>query len=247
MLPHFLGLGAQKAASTWLYEMLKQHPQIWMPPIKELHFFDIPGEASHFSNVVFRRKGYRKSWNRLKHTSKRNTLFLRFFFLPRTLKNYKLLFSPSKGQTCGEITSGYANLPLEKIKYIRQHLPDVKLIYILRNPIHRDWSSISMLMTQKGWTIKSIPTKILQKKLKKRLSHSHYVLNIQNWEKHFPKEQIFISFFEEIEQAPIRFLERLFEFLELDKIDMQAFQKLATKKVNSHSLQNIPDLSLIHI
>lgn len=35
----FLGIGAQKAGTTWLYAQLKQHPDVWMPMVKELHFF----------------------------------------------------------------------------------------------------------------------------------------------------------------------------------------------------------------
>src|SRR5688572_28084454 len=38
-LPHFLGIGAQRAASTWLYRCLRAHPRLWLPPIKELHYF----------------------------------------------------------------------------------------------------------------------------------------------------------------------------------------------------------------
>jgi hypothetical protein len=38
-LPHFLGIGAQKAGTTWLYRQLKQHPSIFMPDRKELRFF----------------------------------------------------------------------------------------------------------------------------------------------------------------------------------------------------------------
>jgi len=38
-LPHFLGIGAQKAGTTWLYSQLKQHPSIFMPAKKELRFF----------------------------------------------------------------------------------------------------------------------------------------------------------------------------------------------------------------
>ena len=40
MSPDFLGLGAHKSGSTWLHEMLDQHPEIALPPGKELHFWD---------------------------------------------------------------------------------------------------------------------------------------------------------------------------------------------------------------
>src|SRR5262249_41035314 len=38
--PDFLGIGAQKAATTWLYENLKRHPEIEFPAGKEVHFWD---------------------------------------------------------------------------------------------------------------------------------------------------------------------------------------------------------------
>ena len=41
-LPDFLGIGAQKSGTTWLHHNLSQHPGVWMPPVKELHYFDHP-------------------------------------------------------------------------------------------------------------------------------------------------------------------------------------------------------------
>ena len=40
-LPNFLCIGAQKSGTTTLYDILKQHPHIFLPDKKELHFFDI--------------------------------------------------------------------------------------------------------------------------------------------------------------------------------------------------------------
>jgi hypothetical protein len=37
--PDFLIIGAQKAGTTWLYRNLAYHPEIWMPLVKEVHFF----------------------------------------------------------------------------------------------------------------------------------------------------------------------------------------------------------------
>ncbi len=36
----FLGIGAQKAGTTWLFEMLKTHPDVHFPAGKEVHFWD---------------------------------------------------------------------------------------------------------------------------------------------------------------------------------------------------------------
>lgn len=40
MLPNFIGIGAQRAATTWLYQCLKEHPEVYVPDVKEIHFFD---------------------------------------------------------------------------------------------------------------------------------------------------------------------------------------------------------------
>ncbi|MEW6428222.1 MAG: sulfotransferase [Thermodesulfobacteriota bacterium] len=39
-LPTFIGIGAQRAATTWAYECLQEHPQVFMAPKKEIHFFN---------------------------------------------------------------------------------------------------------------------------------------------------------------------------------------------------------------
>jgi len=38
---HFFGIGAQKAGTTWLNDVLATYPDCAVPEIKELHFFDI--------------------------------------------------------------------------------------------------------------------------------------------------------------------------------------------------------------
>ncbi len=41
MLPSFLGIGAQRAGTTWLHQVLAEHPQVGMPRVKkEVHYFD---------------------------------------------------------------------------------------------------------------------------------------------------------------------------------------------------------------
>ena len=44
MKPNFLVIGAQRAGTTWLYECLREHPEIFLPETKELHYFDLNHE-----------------------------------------------------------------------------------------------------------------------------------------------------------------------------------------------------------
>ena len=40
MLPNFLIIGVQKAATSWLAACLQEHPDVFMSKEKEVHFFD---------------------------------------------------------------------------------------------------------------------------------------------------------------------------------------------------------------
>lgn len=43
MKPNFIVVGAAKSGTTWLYTCLKEHPEIFLPKNKEIHFFSYPG------------------------------------------------------------------------------------------------------------------------------------------------------------------------------------------------------------
>jgi hypothetical protein len=45
VIPAFFGLGAQKCASTWIYDIMKDHPRVFVPEVKELDFF-----SCHYDN-----------------------------------------------------------------------------------------------------------------------------------------------------------------------------------------------------
>ena len=54
--PSFICVGAGKAGTTWLWEMLRLHPGIYLPDVKEIHYFnDIAYEGSDVRNPNFRK------------------------------------------------------------------------------------------------------------------------------------------------------------------------------------------------
>jgi hypothetical protein len=40
MLPDFLFIGAAKCGSTWFFDVLREHPQIYVPRAKDIYYFD---------------------------------------------------------------------------------------------------------------------------------------------------------------------------------------------------------------
>ena len=52
--PDFMGIGAQKAGTTWVFSRLEQHPDVVFPAGKEVHFWDLrfqKGTSWYFSRL----------------------------------------------------------------------------------------------------------------------------------------------------------------------------------------------------
>ena len=55
--PDFLGIGAQKAGTTWLWANLRSHPQLFLPETKEIHFFDYDFYTTSLASYLTRFSG----------------------------------------------------------------------------------------------------------------------------------------------------------------------------------------------
>ena len=112
-LPNFIIIGAFRSGTTSLYYYLRQHPQIFLSPIKETNFLAYDAEAD----------------------SRRPDPFQRFRV--KTFAHYEGLFSSVGNESAiGEVSPLYLTRPLAADR-IRQYMPDAKLIAILRNPADR--------------------------------------------------------------------------------------------------------------
>jgi hypothetical protein len=156
-LPDFLGIGAQKAGTTWLNENLRQHPEVWGPPIKEIHYFNrsYPASPSPLtsSSLIFRILGQGRQdrlWRKelvkrilsiREATWQEIAWYLQFFFGQYNDNWYAALFKSAGSQVKGEITPAYSFLDMKDIEHIKEIMPGARIIYIVRNPIDRAWSA----------------------------------------------------------------------------------------------------------
>lgn len=116
-MPNFLIIGAGKSGTTSLYHYLNAHPQIYMSPQKEPRFFAFEGEELDF-------RGPRDS--RLHCIT--------------DLDAYRALFQGASKETAtGEASTWYLSAPKAPAR-IKHHVPDAKLIAVLRNPVERAFS-----------------------------------------------------------------------------------------------------------
>lgn len=133
--PDFLCVGMPKAGTTWLYDQLNRHARFWMPPIKELHIFDLHrGErADHYRRQRSGHDGFRAT---------EFDSFAEQADAVAGLADYARLFAPKCDRLSGDVTPGYAVLREPEIAHIKSAFPQVKVMLLLRNPIERLWSAI---------------------------------------------------------------------------------------------------------
>ncbi len=226
MYPHFLGIGAQKAGSTWLHHNLQHHPGIYLPPLKELHYFD----NQHHS--LFTRLKQKKAYYRiavqdfkdeitrlgfLQHSSKLVWL-TRYLFWPRSDPWYASLFPDREDIVCGEITPAYGILNDSVLKQIAHCMPQTKIIYLLRNPIHRSLSALQMFESTRNRNVETLPpNQIIQMLLSEGIfRQSDYLVNLGRWERFFERGQFFVGFMDEVQNSPTKLLRKILQFLEVD-------------------------------
>ena len=162
----FLGIGAQKAGTTWLYEQFRQHPHINFPKGKELHFWDRPHNYTTIHAYLDQFSGH--PWHQ------------------------------------GEITPAYAILPPNTIHMIWKLVPDVRLIYIIRNPIERAWSSALMALQRAELSFSEASNEWFLDHFYSSgsMMRGHYVNCINNWLQFFNADQLLILNFDQIKTQP---------------------------------------------
>ena len=251
MFPKFIGIGAQKAGTTWLHRNLVRHPEIYMPR-KEVHYFDRKiRDRSNALTRIFGKSSADDQWRRrvklwltqelVKAPSLEN--FRRdFSFYMRSYDDrwYASVFEPDKGRMTGEITPAYSALKPEVIAHVHDLMPDAKLIFMMRNPIERVWSQAVMSLdkVERG-SARSVPREQLLKKLERDSARvlSDYRRTLENWGEFYPPERVFVGFLEDVHFHPGELLGGIFSFLGVDP----SFRPPAPeKKVHSRSVGEMP-------
>jgi hypothetical protein len=204
-LPNFFVIGAAKAGTTALYDSLKQHPEIYMSPIKEPFFFAFQGEPPIFAGpagTFFRRTAVRR---------------------PR---DYMLLFGAAMNQhAIGEASSIYLRSPLAA-RRIQKNLPQSKIVAILRHPAERAYSHYMFMVQQNAE-----PAPTFERALAHEVSrieegwfpglfhktNGYYHAQLSVYFDLFPCEQIKVYLYEDWKGTPRTMLRDLFGFLQVDE------------------------------
>jgi hypothetical protein len=211
--PDFICIGAQKAGTGWLYEQLRSHPDFWMPPIKELHYFDRLGaSASSRSLPPARGQQDRIRIARERARDQRDRDFLDRFeqLLSRgaiDVDQYAALFKHERDLITGDITPGYSTLDDNMVEKIAARFPGARIIFIARDPVERAWSQLSMYVRRglierfEADDVESI-SKHLQRP--EFISRSYPSQIVRRWRRIIAPDRFDIYFFDDLKRDPVR-------------------------------------------
>ena len=205
--PTFFMVGAARAGTTSMYDYLRAHPQIFMPP----NALGVAGkEPSFFCDLV-------PPWA---------TQY-------RDRDTYLSLFEKGRGRLAvGDGSTNYLVAP-ESPRRIREQYPDAKILMILRNPVARAHSLYRYIC---GWGFEDAPTfeKGLAREAS-RLGNARFIREWQllyhaflyyhsglyseqvaRYFDAFPREQVHIVLFDDMKKDLLGTVQGIYRFLGVD-------------------------------
>lgn len=178
-LPDFIIGGAPKCATTSLHNVLAEHDEIGMPP-GELHFFDADDPVLHADFFLIER-GRLVSYDC-------DVMEGPFFAA------YADRFRPfQQARFIGEDSTHYLLSEVAPSR-IRRMLPDVKLIFMLRDPVERAYSQYWFMVTQGRLTVSFERALLAEPRI---VTGSSYARNLERYFDLFGRDRVQVILFED--------------------------------------------------
>jgi hypothetical protein len=223
--PAFLGIGAHKAGTTWLYRQLAAHPEI-----------GFTADEKRVGRIAMKERHF---WCRDLHSRRDRPRWPGP--LDQALVAYRARLPD--GKISGDITPHYAILDEEVVRQVAESLPGVRLVYLLREPRTRAWSSavsgyMELVPDSPGpaqsrlvrvWQVsdKRLPASFDERAeqwLRRRLigsvllAHSDYASVVKRWRRYFPEEALLLVTTDDVSTDPRGLLRRVFRHVGADPV-----------------------------
>ena len=219
----------QKAGTAWLYDQLELHPDFWMPPLKELHFFDKAMDTKAADRLQRRARSDITRLNEARTSRDRRPFGERELEFvakvgaikgePADLDKYAELFEGKGEQRSGDITPAYCYLPERTIAQIANAFPDLHIVLLVRDPIDRCWSALNMLVRRGGLTQEDLLNCDRLDVLLREddVALRSYASDAWNrWSKFIPAERMSYFFFDQLIERPAELRAEIIAFLGAD-------------------------------
>lgn len=192
VLPNFFIVGAAKAGTTSFAEYLAQHPEVYMSPVKEPHYFCSDIDSSHLPRKVQPEQYFASPPLRKLHT-----------MCVRRPEHYEQLFHEAgDAKAVGEASVSYLYSELAP-RRISEEIADPRILIFLRNPIERAYSHFQMDvefgLAGTSDFLKAVERDISASKKGWGLSHLYvelglYVPQLRRYLQQFPADRVKVYF-----------------------------------------------------
>jgi hypothetical protein len=208
-MPNFLIIGAPKSGTTSLAQYLGQHPEIYISPQKEPYFFAFENEQVDFLGPGIQGKDHIIN----------NAVVV-------DLEEYRRLFQGVSDEVAiGEASTLYLAFP-KAAERIKHHIPDVKLIAILRNPADRAYSAFMHALRDNYESITDFSSALAAEEERIKLNwgplwryqdQGFYYRQLKQFFDLFDSHQIKIYLYEDLVNNRSGLLRDVFDFIGVDE------------------------------
>lgn len=199
--PNFLIIGAGKSGTTSLYNYLKQHPEVYMSPVKEPNFMAVEGQTPV--------------------DPKDDPEMLYYYpWAVYNLDDYKKLFDGVKDEKAvGESSTMYLYKPGAD-KRIKKYVPHAKMIAVFRDPASRLYSRWMHLARDNELPSENFEDCFDRSSIWWRrddlVREGFYYTHLSKYFEQFDRNQFKIYLNEDLRSDTANMIRGLYEFLEID-------------------------------
>lgn len=234
-----LGVGAQKAGTTWLFDYLDRHPQAAMPVEKQMDYFSVLFDPkTYWGIIVFKMNKLKAMAARQRERGAEGDIFKDGRWFSGLLDSLTCQFSPDRytplfhdmlaaapgTHLTGDITPEYGALEAKHYRAIRRMLIDSgfrpRVVFLMRDPVERCYSLLRMndaMGFAEGRELRQPPAHVRFRWSAVRTepeSFTRYDQTILNLEQAFAPDELFYGIYEDFfTDDEIR---RLCDFLDID-------------------------------
>jgi len=252
----FVCIGAQKSGTTWLARVLSAHPDLFMSPVKELHYFDhVGGLTQHLSERKLRSRNRKflqrllTQWHRFGELKAQRSWYKTYLEGPIDDAWYASLFRDRDGKRfAGEATPEYAIIGEAGYRHLARLSPEARLLFIMRNPVTRAWSQALHHCRTTRRDAMRIKTRELIRIMEDAPNFEalcDYATTLQSVARVFPSGQLMTMFYEDMHRDRAAALQQVCTFIGI-RFDAKALPELS-KRFNRSQDVPLPDEMRAHL
>ncbi len=214
-LPNFLLIGATKSGTSSLHDYLRQHPDIYMPATREQKFFAIAGQE------ISRPQSVRDTNLGANITTR--------------LRDYEALFHRVDDEVAiGENSNAYL-WSVKAPERIKHHIPNVKILAILRHPADRAYSDF-LMNHRNGLCQFATFEDAIDAERTKLTEHwalwlpffvrgGNYFDHLSRYYQHFPQSRIGVFLLDDLRRNPQVIMQKVYSFLGVESSFVPDFRR----------------------